>query len=144
MVSLQMIRDKSEHLRRRKVWDKGFSAQALRNYEPRVLEYTNQLLSRIAAHEGESVNASTLFNFYSFDIMGDLAFGKSFSMLQSSKEHYFMAELHATMRLNGLFSHAMWLYPLFKQTPILNSGYLRFQAWLKSTVGERRSVSEQC
>ncbi|KAF3352075.1 Elongation factor 1-beta [Verticillium dahliae VDG1] len=67
VVSLQLVRDKKEHSRRRKTWDKGFGSKALHDYEPRVVKYTDQLLSQIKQTEGKPINVSTWFNFYSFD-----------------------------------------------------------------------------
>jgi len=64
-------------------------ATALKDYEPRVANYTNQLLARIQATSGSPTNMTDWFNFYSFDVMGDLAFGKSFNMLKDGIKHYF-------------------------------------------------------
>lgn len=37
---------------------------------------------------GEPINASKWFNLFSFDVMGDLGFGKSFNMLESGETHW--------------------------------------------------------
>lgn len=37
---------------------------------------------------GQSINASKWFNLYSFDVMGELGFGKSFNMLESGETHW--------------------------------------------------------
>lgn len=63
---------------------------ALRDYEPRVINYTDQLLCQIQATAGRPINVTDWFNFYSFDVMGDLAFGKSFNMLKDGVKHYFV------------------------------------------------------
>lgn len=63
------------------------SQTALRNYEPRVIHYTNQLLVIIRAANGNPIDASMQFNLYSFDVMGNLAFGQDFEMIQSQKLH---------------------------------------------------------
>lgn len=119
-VSLQMIRDRKEHARRRKAWDRGFGAKALRDYEGRVGKYTDQLLGVLQTFEGEKgtakMNASKWFNYYSFDIMGDLAFGKTFNMMKDGVDHYFFKTTHANMVLIGIFSvssclRCCWLLP---------------------------------
>lgn len=161
MVSLQMIRDKREHIRRRKVWDRGFSAKgplpmiesfacrvltdvypALRDYEPRVTGHADELMAQLAKMEGTPVNVSDWFNFYSFDVMGDLAWGKSLGMLSDGIKHYFMTSLHADMTSIGLFSHMLWLFPIFKATPILNSENKKFWRWIKAQVDSRKQVSQ--
>lgn len=41
-------------------------------------DYTDQLLQHIEATNGMPINVTDWFNFFSFDIMGDLAFGRCF------------------------------------------------------------------
>ncbi|KAK1450111.1 cytochrome P450 [Colletotrichum melonis] len=137
MYSLQLVRDKQEHAQRRKSWDRGFSSKALRDYEFRVADYTNQLLASIDKNKGKPFNISDWFNFYSFDVMGDLAFGKSFGMLKEGIKHYFMTSLHQDMQAIGMFSHMLWLFPIFKNTPILNENNKRFWKFVTSQVDER-------
>ncbi|KAK1689370.1 benzoate 4-monooxygenase cytochrome P450 [Colletotrichum godetiae] len=137
MYSLQLVRDKQEHAQRRKSWDRGFSSKALRDYEFRVADYTNQLLANIDKNKGKPFNISDWFNFYSFDVMGDLAFGKSFGMLKEGIKHYFMTSLHQDMQAIGMFSHMLWLFPIFKNTPILNENNKRFWKFVTAQVDER-------
>ncbi|KAI8291724.1 Cytochrome P450 monooxygenase [Colletotrichum sp. SAR11_57] len=111
--------------------------KALRDYEFRVANYTNQLLDQIEAHKGKPFNIADWFNFYSFDVMGDLAFGKTFGMLKEGIKHYFMTSLHTDMQAIGSFSHMLWLFPIFKNTPILNANNKRFWKFVTSQVDER-------
>ncbi|KAM5360147.1 hypothetical protein ACJZ2D_013962 [Fusarium nematophilum] len=138
VLSLHMIRDRKLHATRRKTWDKGFSSKALRDYEPRVKQYTELLLSRIEEASGTPFDASQWFNFYSFDVMGDLAFGKSFNMLRDGVVHYYMKSVHTNMLLVSAFSHLIWLFPLFKEIPGLNGEHIKFQKWLSDQVAERQ------
>lgn len=113
---------------------------ALRDYEFRVADYTNQLLASIDKNKGKPFNISDWFNFYSFDVMGDLAFGKSFGMLKEGIKHYFMTSLHQDMQAIGMFSHMLWLFPIFKNTPVLNENNKRFWKFVTSQVDERIAV----
>ncbi|KAK5988243.1 Cytochrome P450 monooxygenase FCK2 [Cladobotryum mycophilum] len=137
-VSLHTVRDHKDHARRRKVWDKGFAAKALRYYEPGVAEYTRQLLHQINESEGKAMNVSTWFNFYSFDVMGDLAFGKKFNMLKDGIVHYYMESVHKNMLAVGALSHLVWMFPILLGTPGLNNEHNRLQKWLAHEVDERR------
>ena len=153
--SLHMIRDRKEHSQRRKTWDKGLGSKgssshhrlclfvcligtALRDYEPRVEHYTKQLLSMLRAKEGTPVDASTIFNFYSFDVMGDMAFDNGFDMLKDGVVHYYMESVHANMLAVSAFSHLVWIFPLLKAIPGLNKEHVRFQSWLEDQVSARR------
>jgi hypothetical protein len=44
------------------------------------------LAKQLQARSGQEIDASLWFNFYSFDVMGDLAFGRTFDMLASGKK----------------------------------------------------------
>lgn len=102
--------------------------------------YTKQLITKIDASQGSSLNIATWFNFYSFDVMGDLAFGKGFEMLKDGVAHYFMELSHSGIKSVAAFSHLVWIFPLLKTVPVLNTQHLRFQAWLAERVRLRREV----
>lgn len=135
--SLHMIRDRKTHAHRRKTWDKGLGSKALRDYEPRVEQFTQQLLSVLEKKAGQAIDVSTLFNFYSFDVMGDLAFDSGFNMLRDGIVHYYMESVHSNMLAVSAFSHLVWIFPLLKAIPIVNNEHIKFQSWLKSSVDER-------
>lgn len=48
--------------------------------------YADDLISQLSASEGEPVNVTSWFNSYSFDVIGDLAFGKPFGMLKTGEK----------------------------------------------------------
>ncbi|KAM0075253.1 hypothetical protein ACKRZS_012707 [Fusarium odoratissimum] len=136
-VSLHMIRDHKEHSNRRKIWDRALSSKSLRDYEPRVTKYTTQLLDRLNEMQGTTINASNWLNFYSFDVMGDLAFGKSFNMLRDGVNHYFLSSLHDSMKMVGALAHISWIIPILKLIPAVSAEDRKFWAWIESQVEER-------
>ncbi|KAF3769021.1 cytochrome P450 [Cryphonectria parasitica EP155] len=123
-ISLQMVRDRREHAQRRKAWDRAFSNKA------RVAGYTDELLGVFDREKGKRLNASTWFNYYSFDIMGDLAFGRSFDLMKTGVDQYFYKTTHTNMFLIGLFSRMTWLFPIFKAT-LGRWEYQKFQRFVK-------------
>lgn len=76
--SMHTTRDKAMHDRRRRVWAPAFSDKALREYEPKVRAHNHELLGQIRKRENQPVDVSMWFNLYSFDVMGQLAFGKDY------------------------------------------------------------------
>ncbi|KAH7239791.1 cytochrome P450 [Fusarium solani] len=138
MVSLLADRNKKSHTERRKTWDKAFNAKALRDYETRVVQYAELLLHQLEKMEGQPFNAKLWIHYYTFDIMGDLAFGQSFGMLRDGLKHYYMKLGDENMSLIGAFSRLIWLFPLFKATPGVNHTHLKFQGWLREQVDRRR------
>ena len=76
--SMHTTRDKALHDRRRRAWAPAFSDRALREYEPKVKAHNLELFEQIRQREGQKMEMSTWFNLYSFDVMGQLAFGKDY------------------------------------------------------------------
>ena len=113
---------------------------ALHNYEPRVVHYTRQLMNAIEKNLGKPMNVSKWFNYYSFDVMGDLSFGKSFNMLVDGKDSYILSQLHGDMASVGIFIHLTWLFPFFKRIPGVNKEYLKFWRFVEGSVVERIQV----
>jgi len=97
-------------------------------------------MDEIRRTQGTPINMSDWFDFYGFDIMGDLGFGKSFEMLTTGVKHFFLSSMHANMRLFTVFGHLVWLLPFFKKIPGLNFEFLRFQRWVIKQVHLRMEV----
>lgn len=83
--SMHTTRDRGLHDRRRRVWAPAFSDKALREYENTVQELNNKFVNRIEGFEGQTTNVTTWFNLYSFDVMGRLAFGKDYGMIEAGR-----------------------------------------------------------
>lgn len=140
MVSLQTLRVKAFHDRRRRVWSSAFSDKALRGYELRVQKFRNKLFAQIDAFSGRPINVSKWFNLYSFDVMGDLAFGASFNMLEASEEHWAIKLLNEGIEpLAWMFP--IWFFRIMTAIPGLTRDWWRFIGYCASKVDERRRVS---
>ncbi|KAH7176363.1 cytochrome p450 monooxygenase [Dactylonectria macrodidyma] len=105
MIPLLNTRSKADHTLKRKPWAQGFNSVAIRNYEHRP-----------------PLDVSLWCNFYAFDVMGDLAFGKSFNMLKDGVKHFF---LELTHRSTILSIH------------IMTYQREKFLDWLRQQVKER-------
>ncbi|KAL4883972.1 cytochrome p450 monooxygenase [Aspergillus karnatakaensis] len=136
-TSLLTSRDYNEHARLRKIWDRGFNAKALRNYSPRVQAHTARLQDVFEQNLNQTLNLTQWFNYYSFDVMGDLAFGKSFDMLIGGKDHYFLSVLHHNMKMVGLLGPVYWVTPILIKTPVLNRQSNRFWEFIGGEVRSR-------
>lgn len=139
MVSLQTLRVKALHDQRRRIWSPAFSDKALRGYEERTNIYGNQLLSRIQAFDGQPVDVSKWFNIYGFDVMGDLAFGSSFKMLETSEEHWGFKLLHEGLDPMCRFL-PVWLLRMMTAIPGVMRDYWRLVGYWAELVRERTNV----
>ena len=87
IVSMQTTRDRALHSARRRLWSAAFRERSIRAYGERIQPYQEQLLCRLDASHDKAVNITQWSKLYNFDVMGDLAFGKSFDMLKTSQDH---------------------------------------------------------
>ena len=93
MLSLHSYRDRTAHYQRRRVWSAGFGDRALRGYEKRIQVYRQILFQRLEemAKSKSVISISKWFNSYSYGTMGDLAFARSFDMLDAMQNHWAIA-----------------------------------------------------
>ena len=113
---------------------------ALRDYEGRIINYTTELIDQILARTGEPINVSKWFNYYSFDVMGDLAFGKSFDMLKNGQTHFAIKLLEGGLLPLGLLSPISWMIPIMATAPLIGSPYRRLFKWCADQVEIRRQM----
>lgn len=78
-------RDPHKHGIMRRTLSHGFSAKALAEQEDLVQEYVDRLISQINIHATGEAGANMVqwYNFTTFDIIGDLAFGDPFGCLEN-------------------------------------------------------------
>ncbi|KAJ2971560.1 hypothetical protein NUW58_g9382 [Xylaria curta] len=83
-------RDPELHSRQRKALSHAFSAQALRHQEDIIQKYVDGFIQQIA-RSGENgktaLNMSDTFNWLTFDVIGDLAFGEPFGSVEQGRAH---------------------------------------------------------
>ena len=103
--------------------------------------YTKQLKQQMTRLSGQITNAAEWFHFYSFDVMGDLAFGKSFDMLQAGEQHFALDLLQEAMRPAGIISPVPWLFCILTSIPGLGTGFKTFISWCAEQVEQRKKVS---
>ncbi|KAI1348665.1 cytochrome P450 monooxygenase-like protein [Xylaria sp. FL0043] len=100
LLNLVQLRDRAEHDRRRRHgWDLAFTTKALRSYDSRVIKYADQFIAQMHRRAGQAINVTDWLEWYAFDVMGDLAFGRSFKALESGKSHIYIDTMHKTSAL---------------------------------------------
>jgi cytochrome P450 len=94
-------RDRAEHTRKRKTISHTFSAKSISQFEQYIhanietlVKQWNNLSEPLANSKAyASIDALNWFNYLAFDIIGDLAFGAPFGMLERGKD---IAEMRKT------------------------------------------------
>ncbi|MCJ1353705.1 MAG: hypothetical protein MMC33_003692 [Icmadophila ericetorum] len=140
-IAMSTARDKAVHDQRRRIWDHGFSIKALHLYEGRVTSYAQILESQISKRTGSGINISEWFNWYATDIMGDLAFGRSFDLLSTGKNQADVDLLKKGTPVVGLFLPTPWLFVLLAKMPGPNQEWKQLQGWCYAQL-ERRLKSK--
>ncbi|TVY84166.1 Cytochrome P450 monooxygenase aclL [Lachnellula suecica] len=84
-----VIANRDDHRRQRRVVSHAFSDTALIKQEGIIKSYVDLLMQRLKEHstEGKTLDAVKWYNYTTFDIIGDLAFGDPFNCLESSTMH---------------------------------------------------------
>ncbi len=139
LMSMHTSRQQATHDQRRRIWSPAFSDKALRGYEDRIKQYQDQLVNRIASFDGLSVNITKWFNLFSFDVLGDLAFGSSFDMLRNSQDHWAIKLLKEGMIPLG-WTLPTWLFRVLIAIPGATRGWWRFNNFCCQTLDDRMNV----
>ena len=108
--------EREEHGYLRRQLSHGFSDRTMRDQQPLIMKYIDLLVQRLFENCGDGsmpINMAAWYNFTTFDIIGDLAFGDSFGCLEYSDYHPWVRTLFETARLSTIFQTVSH-FPLLK------------------------------
>lgn len=96
-----LLANDADHSRQRRLLSHAFSERALRGQEDIMDGYLNLLIRRLTAEAdaGKVVNLVQWYNFTTFDIIGDLAFGEPFGCLEGGVYHPWVATIFDGFKL---------------------------------------------
>ncbi|KAK7752967.1 hypothetical protein SLS62_005126 [Diatrype stigma] len=97
--------DREAHSLLRRQLSAGFSERAMRAQEPIFRQYIDLLMQRLAEHSKDGlkpVDMAAWFNFTTFDVIGNLAFGSDFDCLEKSRHHPWIEALTSSQMENGI------------------------------------------
>ncbi|KAI9041494.1 cytochrome P450 [Aspergillus affinis] len=109
--------EREEHGILRRQLSHGFSERSMRAQEPLITQYVDLLIRRLHEKCGDgtkSIDMASWYNFTTFDIIGDLAFGKPFGSLENSVYHPFIPLLLKSAK-TGTLMLSLSFYPLLKK-----------------------------
>lgn len=113
-----LLANDADHSRHRRLLSHAFSEKALRGQEHVLKGYLDLLIRRLSAEAdaGRAVNMVQWYNFTTFDIIGDLAFGEPFGCLEAGVYHPWVATIFDGFRL-AVFNQTIKRLPI--AAPIL-------------------------
>ncbi|KAK6813588.1 hypothetical protein RU639_010351 [Aspergillus parasiticus] len=127
--SLHSHRNRADHDKHRRTWTPGFTDRALHGYEKRIQVYRQKLVNQIKSMEdSKPVNINTLFTWYGYDVMGDLAFGQSFDMLEKSESHWAILMIHSMLKPVE-YLMPIWFFRLLLSIPGTTKAFWKFNEY---------------
>ncbi|KAJ5809607.1 Cytochrome monooxygenase lcsI [Penicillium pulvis] len=106
--------DDADHSRERRLLSHAFSEKALRDQETLIQSYVDLLVERlngqVVAARG-AIDMCRWYNYTTFDIIGDLAFGEPFDCLQESKYHPWVKMVFSSVK-GGALLRPLQIYPI--------------------------------
>ena len=144
--------DDTEHSRVRRIFSHAFSDKALKEQQPLLTRYVDQLvdnIKRAVKHDPDHIfDAVKLYNFATFDIMADLTFGESLGMLQTSRYTDWVENIFGSVRLlalSTLWREHVWLNRIYKllEPPFVRRAAEAHQAHSVERVKRRLQQGER-
>jgi hypothetical protein len=86
------------------------------------------------------MDVSTWAMFFSFDVMGEIGFGKDFNNLESGVEHSAIKGVHSHMTMLGIMSTVPWLLNVLSSIPGAAAGYSEFFSFCAGQIREKHKV----
>lgn len=106
----------ADHRRLRRILAHAFSDKALREQEPLIQSHVDIFLEgldqQVKGPSKGKVNISLWYNWFTFDIIGDLAFGESFDCLKNEKLHPWVSAVIDALQAVVWMSATMQFPPL--------------------------------
>ncbi|KAJ7143140.1 cytochrome P450 [Mycena crocata] len=112
-------RDLERHAESRKVWSTAFTPAAVKGYEIMLVRRVTQLVEALRAQKGPSVDISLWCSFFSFDFMGDMAFGGGFELMRDEETRGFWYILERGLWFPSLTQHIPWSDRLAPYLPMV-------------------------
>lgn len=136
--SLLDLIDNDAHSKRRRIWERALTPNAIKSYEPILQERLGQFINGMTIRRGQPVDIAEWFGFFTLDFIGDLAFGGAFNFMNQGADslgiHNAIVQINITIETLGAIP---WIRPLLQTLP-----FSQPKRWLKIAldVAEKRKA----
>lgn len=135
--NLQSLADPGEHKARRNVWDHGLSAKACQTYLPRLNEITNRLCTQFTNTGGKPIHLNDWCHYYTFDVMGDVGFGRSYGQIESGSAHPAITKVQNFLKAGVIALQMIWVVNFLFLIPGLDDPMRELMEWAAKLLEER-------
>ena len=94
--------DRAGHQRMRRLLAHAFSDKALREQLPLIQSYVDLLIQKLRETNGHPTDIVSWYNFTTFDLVGDLAFGEPFDCLKDSDYKPWVSLIMESIKISAL------------------------------------------
>ncbi|KAJ7090898.1 cytochrome P450 [Mycena belliarum] len=101
-------RDLKLHAEARKAWNRAFNPAAIKGYEPILIRRVAQLTEALSSQKEEIIDLSQWLSFFSFDFMGDIAFGGGLELMRDGDREGLWHMMERGLYLPSLTQHIPW------------------------------------
>ncbi|KAJ7633026.1 high nitrogen upregulated cytochrome P450 monooxygenase 2 [Roridomyces roridus] len=114
------------HAKKRRAWNRAMAS--LRDYDPVIQKRAMQLVTCLGEQpKGTAVDLALWFELFTYDFMGDLAFGGVFEMLQQGKDtHGLGNKIHSFFAASIILGNIPWILGLFNLLPMVQRSIQEF------------------
>ncbi|KXN81314.1 Cytochrome P450 67, partial [Leucoagaricus sp. SymC.cos] len=103
------LRNKKEHVRRRKTWQRALNVTSIKYYENFVITRTQQMVDLLGQKLSGPIDMSEWMGYYTFDLMGDLVFGEGPEMMKNGDSDNLWHLLEESQKTLFFFGMVPWL-----------------------------------
>ncbi|KAL2278404.1 hypothetical protein FJTKL_14499 [Diaporthe vaccinii] len=107
---------------------------ALATYQQRVKEKSDLLTKQIQHRAGQPIDITKWAMFYSFDVIGEVAFGKDFGNLITGTEHSALKPIHEHIKVFAVLGHLPWLMNIMTSIPSASSVYTEIFSFCENEI----------
>lgn len=106
--------DTKTHTYQRHMLSAAFSSQGMKRQEPIIRLHVDNLFENFQKYAvaGTHLDLAKWFNFFSFDIIGDLSFGESFGNMERKEYHPWISTILSFFATQHNMAHFRRAYPL--------------------------------
>ncbi|CAK5277509.1 unnamed protein product [Mycena citricolor] len=108
------------HANRRRIWNRGLNSASIAAYEVTLVKRVSQLLERLEEQSlsGSSVSINQWLGYFTFDFMGDMAFGGGFEMMRDRGDKDGLWKMiEEGTHITALLSPIPWVSPTMQLIP---------------------------
>lgn len=98
------------------------------------------MIKQLHERESKPIDVTQWTQYYTFDVMGKIAFKKDFRQLEDGAEHFAITAMHAQLEQIGLLGVIPWLLHLLVRIPGLAGPYAVFNNYTIEQVEQRKAV----